>query len=299
MPRVESEAFPNFGGWAIRLTVAKPLADPAKAGLDILLLAQSRSAVNAHSARTIDCAMPEESLRFFVERRERELVNRLDFARAQVNQLMTELAEVRRAKEALEPIETVSGVTGVLAAHEERDTPLVLATVSDETMANTMADSVFCNNCGEPIKGEPPITDDLAQRPPCHRCGSTARTLRLQAGRFGFAGSASTNPYPGVSIKRLILLAFSDKREFRYYGAKASQIREFIRDAYGRDIDRATLSPQITRLQRDGLIKADGGGVWRLAERPGVWRFKGGLNTDEAATGNDPDSAPESPDVGK
>jgi hypothetical protein len=178
--------------------------------------------------------MPEESLRFFVERRERELVNRLDFARAQVNQLTAELAEVRRAKEALEPIETLPGATGVLAAHEERDTPLVLA----------------------------------------------------------------NDPYPGMGIKRLILLAFSDKPEFRAHGAKASQIREFIRNAYRRDIDRATLSPQISRLQRDGFIEAGGGGVWRLVDRTNM-RFPGVSNTDEAPTGDDPDSAPESPDVGK
>jgi hypothetical protein len=225
--------------------------------------------------------MADESLRFFVERRERELVNRLDFARAQVNQLMIELAEVHRAKEALEPI-------GILAAKEEPDTAAV---------------AVFCTNCGEPIKGEPPIAEDLAQRPPCPQCGSTDRTLSAQA-RLGGSASLSIatkpiNPYPGVSIKRLILLAFSDKLEFRAHGAKASQIREFIRDAYGRDVDRATLSPQITRLQRDGLIEASGGGVWRLADRPNVWRFKGGLNTDEAPTGDDPDGALESPDVGK
>jgi hypothetical protein len=223
---------------------------------------------------------------------------------------MAELAEVRRAKEALEPIETLPGVTGVLAAHEERDTPLVLATVSDKTMANTMADSVFCNNCGEPIKGEPPIANDLAQRPPCSRCGSTARTLRLEtAGFAGSAGSASlsiatkpTNPYPGASIKQLILVAFSDKPEFRAQGAKASQIRQFIRDAYGRDIERATLSPQITRLHRDGFLEAGGGGVWRLVDRPKMlaeMRAKKESNTDEAPTGDDPDGAPESPGAGE
>jgi hypothetical protein len=246
--------------------------------------------------------MPEESLRFFIERRERELVNRLDFARAQVNQLMAELAEVRRAKEALEPIETLPGVTGVLAAHEERDTPLVLATVSDEIMANTTADSVFCNNCGQPIKGEPPIANDLAQRPPCPRCGSTARTLRLEAAVF--AGSSSLrvsgnliNPYQGASIKQLILAAFSDKPEFRAHGAKASQIREFIRDAYGRDIDRATLSPQLSRLFSDRIIGRRDDHYWFLLNNPDteeLTRNDDALadNGGAAPTGDEPKGAP-------
>jgi hypothetical protein len=253
--------------------------------------------------------MPEESLRFFIERRERELVNRLDFARAQVNQLMAELAEVRRAKETLEPIETLPGVTGVLATHEERDTPLVLATVSDETTEPPTADSVFCNNCGQPIKGEPPIANDLAQRTPCPQCGSTARTLRLQA--TGFASSTSlsvvmkpTNPYPGANIKQLILAAFSDKPEFRAHGAKANQIREFIRDAYGRDIDRATLSPQLSRLFSDRIIGRRDDHYWFLLNNPDTEELTRNDATltdsaNEAPPGDDPDSATESPDVGK
>jgi hypothetical protein len=172
----------------------------------------------------------------------------------------------------------------------------VLATVSDETTAITMADNLFCKNCGEP---DEPLSGDLAQRP-CPRCGSKARRLNLEArGIAVLTGSASpsvvigkpTDPYPGASIKQLILVAFSDKPEFRAQGAKAGQIRQFIKDAYARDIDRATLSPQITRLSRDGFIEAAGGGVWKLAKKE--------PNTDEAPTGDDSDGAPESPDVGE
>jgi hypothetical protein len=47
--------------------------------------------------------------------------------------------------------------------------------------------SVFCYDCGDPIKGEPPIADDPPQREPCPSCGSIARRLNLQA--TAFAGS--------------------------------------------------------------------------------------------------------------
>lgn len=40
---------------------------------------------------------------------------------------------------------------------------------------------VFCQDCGSPIEGEPPTADDPTQRPPCPRCGSTARRFDLPA----------------------------------------------------------------------------------------------------------------------
>jgi hypothetical protein len=42
-----------------------------------------------------------------------------------------------------------------------------------------MADSVFCNNCGEPIKEEPPVAGDPAQCAPCPKCGSTSRRIKM------------------------------------------------------------------------------------------------------------------------
>lgn len=60
-----------------------------------------------------------------------------------------------------------------------------------------MVDSVFCvfcDDCGEPIEGEPPIADDPAQRPPCPKCGSTSRDINLPGatGSITVAGSTAT-----------------------------------------------------------------------------------------------------------
>jgi hypothetical protein len=47
--------------------------------------------------------------------------------------------------------------------------------------------SVFCSECGAPIKGEPPIPHDPAHREPCPQCGSTARNMNLPASTAHFS----------------------------------------------------------------------------------------------------------------
>jgi hypothetical protein len=62
---------------------------------------------------------------------------------------------------------------------------------------NTAIGGVFCTNCGTPIEGEPPIADDLAQRKPCPRCGSQARTVGLVARmQSTFVGRATLTVTP-------------------------------------------------------------------------------------------------------
>jgi hypothetical protein len=67
-----------------------------------------------------------------------------------------------------------------------------------------------------------------------------AETLAGQAGR-----------YLHMTIKELIVRALLDN--FRE-GASPAQLREFIRDAYGREIDRSSLSPQLSRLKAAGVV---------------------------------------------
>lgn len=65
------------------------------------------------------------------------------------------------------------------------------------------------------------------------------------------------------SIKDMILKALWTG--FRKTGATPAQLRQFISDAYGRDIDRNSMSPQISRLRQEGLLKQKGGeDNWRL-----------------------------------
>ncbi len=66
------------------------------------------------------------------------------------------------------------------------------------------------------------------------------------------------------SIRSLIIQAMLAKPQFLANGATAPELREFIRDAYGREIERTSLSPQLSRLKDDGLLALTTDGVWRL-----------------------------------
>jgi hypothetical protein len=57
--------------------------------------------------------------------------------------------------------------------------------------------------------------------------------------------------YQRMTIKELIVRALLDN--FRD-GASPAQLREFIRDAYGREIERSSLSPQLSRLKTAGVV---------------------------------------------
>jgi hypothetical protein len=55
---------------------------------------------------------------------------------------------------------------------------------------------------------------------------------------------------------------------YRDNGATSVQLREYILLGYGRDIERTSFSPQLSRLKDEGLLKRKGGDdVWRLTLR--------------------------------
>ena len=66
---------------------------------------------------------------------------------------------------------------------------------TERVSAITTDDGVFCNDCGAPIKGEPPVADDPAQRKPCPRCGSIVRNLHLTAVSICTLGATVGTPH--------------------------------------------------------------------------------------------------------
>jgi hypothetical protein len=68
----------------------------------------------------------------------------------------------------------------------------------------------------------------------------------------GAANNATIGLSEQPTIKQLILRALSD--QFRE-GATPAQLRTYIRDAYGREIDRTSMGPQLSRLRDEGLIE--------------------------------------------
>jgi hypothetical protein len=71
------------------------------------------------------------------------------------------------------------------------------------------------------------------------------------AGEMLTAPSEHTQRFIRMTIKDLVRQALSDN--FRD-GATPTQLREFIRDAYGREIDPDSLRPQLFRMREEGLI---------------------------------------------
>lgn len=73
-------------------------------------------------------------------------------------------------------------------------------------------------------------------------------------------GRAAKTKFEGSTIKELVVQALID--DFPN-GGKASEIRDFIRAGYGRDIDAASLRPQMHRLKADKVLTQDGE-IWNL-----------------------------------
>jgi hypothetical protein len=149
-----------------------------------------------------------ESLREFLDRRERELLVELAPAENQLLAIRAELIEIRRAKASL------------------------------EESAKKLAEALRGSSVVDPAPG---ALDTLTP--------------------FGIGGLLGV-PLPlrqatldeRLSIKQMILKVLEQEVKFRRYGATASEIRESIKDEFGREIEGTSLSPQLSRLREDGLV---------------------------------------------
>ena len=84
------------------------------------------------------------------------------------------------------------------------------------------------------------------------------------------ASALGNTPLPllaeALTIKEMILRALKDHF---HGGATPSELRDYMRTAYGRDVDRNSISPQLARLRDEGIVKnantSKEGGKWQLA----------------------------------
>jgi hypothetical protein len=69
-----------------------------------------------------------------------------------------------------------------------------------------------------------------------------------------------------LTIKEMILHALNDHF---HQGATPSELRDYMRTAYSRDVDRNSISPQLARLREEGLVQNTNAlsGKWELALR--------------------------------
>lgn len=80
--------------------------------------------------------------------------------------------------------------------------------------------------------------------------------LRVASGLPAFGDM----PVETWTLKQLAVRALS---EHFPYGATANQLLAVFKSAYGREIARESLSPQLSRLKDDNIIKLDGK-LWKL-----------------------------------
>jgi hypothetical protein len=71
--------------------------------------------------------------------------------------------------------------------------------------------------------------------------------------------------YEKLTMKQLVVKVL---REHFPQGATTRQMVDFFRDAWGRNIERPNLSPQLSRLHQDGILGRGDNHRWFLLNKP-------------------------------
>ena len=79
------------------------------------------------------------------------------------------------------------------------------------------------------------------------------------------AGAPATNAPSGVAFMTIKQLVLSALREHFSNGATGTQLVDFFKTSWGREIARESLSPQLSRLRKDKMIERRGR-VWLLTK---------------------------------
>jgi len=178
---------------------------------------------------------PSETVREFLDRREAELSDEIASLQGQLAPREAELAQIRRAKGAL-------GIPIVRDFHA--DLPVTIGRTNPATSSPATHEPV-----PDPASWQG-NSEEVAAQVVRQRCASQAIGVEGVPRRF----ADMIYRYEHMTMKELVLKAlfqhFSD-------GASSRQLREFIRDGWGRDIERENLSPQMSRLKTEGSIEQD------------------------------------------
>jgi hypothetical protein len=182
--------------------------------------------------------MTDENLYEYITRRERELTAQISAITGQINQLRSQVAQ--REVE-LAQVRGIKTATLGSAIGRTFNVPYVPTGGTIET-----------------VTGLPPINSNATSRPTYAPVSQAALDLGL---------------YEKMTIKQLVIRALLD--HFKA-GGNAIAIRDFIQDAYGRDILPSSLRPQLHRLKADGI----------LGQEPSTdtWDFQDGMRSRYAAS---------------
>jgi hypothetical protein len=168
-----------------------------------------------------------ESVREFLDRRERELLVELVPVEAHADAIRAELKEIRHARAGL-----MDGRQQIISETQR--------IVSETTLEFTPA--------------EP--TSDVGNVLPPH--SNSAVTVLEQVAALWGAEQHRT-------IKQLVMEALEQHVPFRRYGATTGELRRYIHDQYDKVFEVTSLSPQLSRLKDEGAVEIREG-KWRRLE---------------------------------
>ena len=249
---------------------------------------------------------PEEKLFTYLERRERELIHQLAALKGEIEAREVELAHIQSAIRQIKNLggfdQMRLGVPEQSAATQD-DVPAVslesirvegridnaLGSDSRDEISQAAHDAAMQELEGASSPSRQQL--DLASAPMTESPVNVTGTIK----RGGTEPNIVDVVYAiGTALKRTSRVIAEAKDRFPHYefeeltlkqlvvkaltdhfiqGATATQLCEYINDAYGRDVDRSTLSSQLSRLSRDDVIEPVPGfskrsGLWRLTRYP-------------------------------
>jgi hypothetical protein len=163
-----------------------------------------------------------------LERRERELTHQIAALLGQIESKQRELAEIRAVRTSLPSSVPASAVPAPAAP------PPVPDTSTFDVASNQIR-----------------ATEEN------RRAASVAHPMQqIESALVGGASQKRT-------IKSMILTALMSHFDD---GATLAELRTFIKDVFGQEIDRTSISPQLARLREDGAVEQRGR-KWRLSRR--------------------------------
>src|SRR5581483_3144835 len=190
--------------------------------------------------------MTEETAHNFLQRRRRELEAHISALKGQLAPKEAELAQIDKMLAAAPPPpQAVSG----LAAYQQRN-------------SNALVQGDYLSALRPFLKESDKLDERVKSSLESMLPAETVEQVRsaLQSVALYIPVDAK---YARMTIKELVIQALIDHFP---KGGKATEIRDFIRSGYGRDIDAASLRPQMHRLKADHVLTQEGE-VWNLNQQ--------------------------------
>lgn len=212
----------------------------------------------------------DENTWTLLARRERELTQRIAAREAENAKDSHELDELRRAMRVLDAarmaitrdIVDKDVAPGGPAPTYDTSLPPTRARASPDLLTS------FQSGFLEPQKAEvlePDIQQYNSPEPSVTLDDVIVGVANVKA-RLSRSIAEAADRYPFLefehfTIKELIVKALTDHYK---QGAGAADLVEFIKNAYGRAVERSSLSPQLSRLKQDGWVEQQADGAWNL-----------------------------------